>query len=71
MRPHGRPCLRGRARVGADASLRPRGRARVRVDAPCFTPGDFKKNATVRPSHGHPRGHRPFVRPSVRPKTSA
>jgi hypothetical protein len=34
------------------------------VDAPCFTPSNFKKDATVRPSHGRPRGHRPIVRPS-------
>jgi hypothetical protein len=33
---------------------------------PCFTPGNFKKDATVHPSHGRPRGHRPIVRPSVR-----
>jgi hypothetical protein len=26
--------------------------------------GNFKKDATVRPSHGRPRGHRPSVRPS-------
>jgi hypothetical protein len=38
--------------------------ARIRTDAHCFTPGNFKKNATVRPSHGRPRGHRPTVRPS-------
>jgi hypothetical protein len=25
------------------------------------TPGNFKKDATVRPSHGRPRGHRPSV----------
>jgi hypothetical protein len=46
--------------------MRPRGRAHVRADAPCFTPGNFNKDATVRPSHGRPRGHRPIVRPSVR-----
>jgi hypothetical protein len=46
--------------------MRPRGHGRVRADAPCFTPGNFKKNATVRPSHGRPRGHRPIVRPFVR-----
>jgi hypothetical protein len=49
------------------AGLRLRGRARVRADAPYFTPGNFKKDATVRLSHGRPRGHRPIVRPSVRP----
>jgi hypothetical protein len=36
----------------------------VRADASCFTPGNFKKDATVRLSHGRPRGHRPIVRPS-------
>jgi hypothetical protein len=41
----------------------PRGHDRVRADAPCFTPGNFKKDATVRLSHGRPRGHRPIVRP--------
>jgi hypothetical protein len=44
----------------ADAPVRPRGRG-------SFTPGNFKKDATVRPSHGRPHGHRPIVRPSVRP----
>jgi hypothetical protein len=40
----------------------------VRADAPCprgrecFTPGNFKMDATVRPSYGRPRGHRPIVR---------
>jgi hypothetical protein len=43
----------------------------IRADAPCFIPGNFKKDATVRPSHGRLHGHRPIVRPSVRPKTSA
>jgi hypothetical protein len=38
----------------------------VRADAPFFTPGNFKKVATVRPSHGRPRGHRPIFRPSIR-----
>jgi hypothetical protein len=46
------------------SSVRTHGR--VRADAPCFIPGNFKKNATVRPSHGRPRGHRPIVRPSIR-----
>jgi hypothetical protein len=49
--------------------MRPHGR--VRADAPCFTLGNFKKDATVRPSHGRPRSHRPIVHPSVRPKTSS
>jgi hypothetical protein len=43
--------------VRADASARPHGRE-------CFIPGNFKKDAIVRPSHGRPRGHRPTVRPS-------
>jgi hypothetical protein len=46
--------------VRADACSRPRGRG-------SFTLGNFKKDATVRPSHGRPCGHRPIVRPSVRP----
>jgi hypothetical protein len=37
---------------------------RVHADAHCFTLGNFKKDATVRPSHGSPRGHHPPVRPS-------
>jgi hypothetical protein len=45
--------------------------ARVRADAAVLPPGNFKKDATVRPSHGRPHGHRPIVRPSVRLKTSA
>jgi hypothetical protein len=44
---------------GLDAA-RPRGRE-------CFIPGNFKNDATVRPSHGRPRGHCPTVRPSVCP----
>jgi hypothetical protein len=39
---------------------RPCGRARIRADAPCFILGNFRKDATVRLSHGRPRGHRPF-----------
>jgi hypothetical protein len=39
----------------------------VLADAPCFIPGNFKKDVTVRLSHGRPHGHRPIVRPSVRP----
>jgi hypothetical protein len=34
----------------------------VRADASVLPPGNFKKDATVRPSHGRPRGHRPTVR---------
>jgi hypothetical protein len=75
MRPHGRGCiradawsrLRGCAHVRADASASARTHGRVRADAPCFTPCNFKKDATVRPSHERPRGHCPIVRPSVRP----
>jgi hypothetical protein len=59
-------CPRGRECIRADALSCLRGCAHVRADAPCFTPGNFKKDATVRPSHGRPRGHRPIVRPSVR-----
>jgi hypothetical protein len=55
-----RSCPRGREYVRADATLRPRGRT-------LFYPCNFKKDATVRLSHGRPRGHRPIVRPSVRP----
>jgi hypothetical protein len=47
-----------------DASARAHGR--VREDAPCFTLGNFKKDAIVRPSHGRPRGHRLSVCPSFR-----
>jgi hypothetical protein len=53
--------------IRADASASARTHGRVRADAPCFIRGNFKKDATVRPSHGHPRRHRPIVRPSVRP----
>jgi hypothetical protein len=31
-----------------------------------FTLGNFITDATVRPSHGRPYGHRPTVRPSIR-----
>jgi hypothetical protein len=31
----------------------------------CFIPGNFITDATVRPSHGPPSGHRPTVRPSA------
>jgi hypothetical protein len=53
-------CVRTDAHVRVDAKLCPRGRE-------CSTPGNFQKDATVRPSHGRPRGHRPTVHPSVRP----
>jgi hypothetical protein len=56
----------GKERGGeGDASARTHGR--VRADAPCFTPGNFKKDATVRPSLGRPRNHRPIVCLSVCP----
>jgi hypothetical protein len=35
-----------------------------KADAPCFTLGNFKKDAIERLSHGRPRGYRPIVRPS-------
>jgi hypothetical protein len=55
----------GRERGGeGDASTRTLGY--VRADAPCFVPGNFKKDATVRPSHIRLRGHRPIICPSVR-----
>jgi hypothetical protein len=60
-----RSCLCGRKSVRVDALLSARMHGRVRADAPCFTPGNFKKDATVRPSHGRPRSHHPTVRPSV------
>jgi hypothetical protein len=58
-------CVRADTHVRADA-----GRLGcVCADLPCFTSDNFKKDATVRPSHGRPRVHRLIVRPSVRPKT--
>jgi hypothetical protein len=51
---------RGRTERGGEGDAS----ARTRL---VFTPGNFKKDATVRPSHGRPRGHRPIVRPFVRP----
>jgi hypothetical protein len=64
----GRERGEGRERGGEGEG---RGGRCVRADAcasaPCFIPGIFKKDATVHPSHGRPRGHRPIVRP----KTSA
>jgi hypothetical protein len=49
---------------GEGREVRPSGRE-------CFILGNFRKDATVRPCHGRPRGHRPTVRLSVRRKTSA
>jgi hypothetical protein len=50
---------------GRCPSASARTHARVRADASVLPPGNFKKDATVRLSHGRPRGHRPTVRPSV------
>jgi hypothetical protein len=54
---------------GVDAA-RPRGRcpsarmhSRVHADARVLPLGNFITDATVRPSHGRPSGHRPTVRP--------
>jgi hypothetical protein len=58
-------CVRADHRVGADAGVRPRGYASVRTDASVLSPGNFITDATVRPSHGRPSGHRPIVRPSI------
>jgi hypothetical protein len=65
MRPCGRARVRADMGVHADALGSARMHGRVRTDAPCFIPGNFKKDATVRPSHGRPRSHCPIVRPSV------
>jgi hypothetical protein len=37
----------------------------VHADASVLPPGNLKKDATMLPSHGCPRGHRPTVHPSV------
>jgi hypothetical protein len=74
MRPcgHGRPrrriptSARTHGRVRSDASASARTHGCVRAIAPCFTPGNFQKDATVRPSHGRPCGHRPSVRKRLR-----
>jgi hypothetical protein len=58
VRPRGRECRR---------TMSARTLTCVRADAGILPPGNFKKDATVRLSHGRPRGHRPIVRPSVRP----
>jgi hypothetical protein len=60
-------------RVRADTALHPHGQQTasagegageggVCADAHCFIPGNFKKDATVCPSTGCPRSHRPSVR---------
>jgi hypothetical protein len=60
----------GRERGGREGGRGEGGRGEggelVRTDAHCFIPGNLKKDATVRPSHEHRRGHRLTVRPSVR-----
>jgi hypothetical protein len=56
---------RGRAYVRTDAGARPRRQVGVYADASRFIPGNFIMDATVRPSHGRPSGHRPIVRPSA------
>jgi hypothetical protein len=38
----------------------------IRADAAVLPPGNFKMDATVHPSHGRLRDHRPIVHPSVR-----
>jgi hypothetical protein len=48
---------------GVDAA-RLHGRTCVRTDVPIYPRGNFITDATVRPSHGQPSGHRPTVRPS-------
>jgi hypothetical protein len=45
--------------------MRPRGHALVRTDASVLPPGNFITDATVRPSHRRPSGHRPSVRSSA------
>jgi hypothetical protein len=58
----------GRERGGeGGASVQTHGR--VRLDAHCFTRGNFKKDAIVRPSHVRPRGHHPTVWTSGRPSS--
>jgi hypothetical protein len=62
----GREGRGGEGRGGEGREGEGRGGRCVRADAPCFTPGNFKKDAIVRPSHGRPHGRRLIVRPSVR-----
>jgi hypothetical protein len=73
VRPHGLARVRANAVKSSrthwrphEHMARPRGHAHVRVDASVLPPGNFIMDATVRPSHGRPSGHRPSVRPSVR-----
>jgi hypothetical protein len=69
---------RTRSAVHADARVCLRGRAMsartcccIRADASVLSPGNFITDATVRPSHERPSGHRPIIRPSVCPLSSA
>jgi hypothetical protein len=52
---------RGEGRRGEGGEL-VRGWAYVRADASVLPPWNFIMDATVRPSHGRPTGHRPSVR---------
>jgi hypothetical protein len=56
-------------REGGSASartpVRPCGHCRVRADASVLFSCNFITDATVRPSHGRPSGHRPTVRSSA------
>jgi hypothetical protein len=51
--------------IHADTFLRPHGRNCPRGRQCFFYSSNFKMDATVRPSHGHPCSHRPTVCPSV------
>jgi hypothetical protein len=53
--------------VRTDALMSARTQGRVCMDAPIYPRGNLITGATVRPSHGRPSGHRPIVRPAVRP----
>jgi hypothetical protein len=72
-RPRGRIFASARTcHVRADELLRPRGRALsartlgcVRTEKSVLFPCNFITDATVRPSHDWPSGHRLIVRPSV------
>jgi hypothetical protein len=46
----------------ADGPMSARTHGRVRADASVLPPWNFIMDATVRPSHGRPTGHRPSVR---------
>jgi hypothetical protein len=64
-------CPRGHMVASAWTRLCPRGPKCVCADASVLPPGNFITDATVRLSHGRPSGHRPTVRSSVRPLSSA